>query len=176
VRTAIEVSDEEHVARALAGDVKAFEHLYRRHAGGVYAVCMRISVDPVRADELTQETFVRAWENLSGFRGESAFEHWIRKIAVNTSLVALRSLRRRGSWEVLSEDIEAYASTQDGRHSNIDLEKAIGSLPPQARAVLVMHDVEGYRHEEIARLMNIATGTSKAQLHRARKLLREALL
>jgi len=174
-KTGVDTSDGELVERAQGGDVRAFERLYRRHSGRVYGVCLRIAADPVRASDLTQETFVRAWKNLGSFRGESPFEFWLRKVAVNSALVALRSNRRRRRWEVLTDEIDEPSVGHDGRGTTIDLETAIAALPDQARAVLVLHDIEGFQHDEIARQMNIATGTSKAHLHRARKLLRAAL-
>jgi RNA polymerase sigma-70 factor, ECF subfamily len=170
-----EVSDEGLVDQARGGDTRAFEYLYRRHVARVYAVCLRLAADPVRAEESTQEAFVHAWEHLAAFRGESPFEHWICRIAVNTSLVSLRTRRRRGSWEALTDGVDHHPAASEKYGARIDLENAIAGLPPQARAVLVLHDIEGYHHEEIGTLMNIAPGTSKAQLHRARRLLREAL-
>lgn len=164
------------VRRAQQGDETAFEQLYRANVGRVYALCLRISGDPARAEELTQDVFVRAWEKLASYRGESAFFSWLYRLAVNVALADLRSERRRakGVWatEELPSDVAAKAVNPGAR---IDLERAIASLPPGARAVLVLHDIEGYRHGEIAELTGLAPGTSKAQLHRARRLLKEAL-
>ena len=173
--TLTDATDDGLIEQAIAGDARAFERLYRRHSARVYGLCLRISGDPVRASELTQEAFVRAWENLGSFRGERPFEFWLRKIAVNASLVSIRSARRRGRWEVVSDDMDEHGADHDGPAAGMDLEAAIAALPAQARAVLVLHDIEGFHHEEIAEQMNIAEGTSKAHLHRARKLLREAL-
>jgi len=165
------------VRRAQAGDRSAFEQLYREHAGRVYAVCLRISADAARAEELTQEAFVRAWEMIATFRGESEFFSWLYRLTVNVALSDLRSKRRRTQRVLVTDNLSPYDKT-DGATTQglaIDLENAIAALPAQARAVFVLHDVEGYRHEEIARLMNLSAGTSKSQLHRARKILREAL-
>ncbi len=170
-----DTSDGELVERARSGDVRAFERLYHRHVGRIYAICFRIAADPVRADELVQETFLKVWSNLQGYRGESPVEYWIRRIAVNCALVTLRTARRRGKWEVLTDDAEETDESHEIRAAAIDLEAAIASLPDRARAVLVLHDIEGFRHDEIAQQMNIAEGTSKAHLARARQLLREAL-
>ncbi len=171
------VDDEpDYVARARAGDVKAFEHLYRSHVGRVYAVCLRLTADPVRASELTQDAFVRAWERLESFRGDSAFSSWLHRLTVNVVLVAFRSQRRRTARIHTTDMPEQYDSPGTGLpDAGLDLEQAIAGLPAQARMVFVLHEVEGYGHAEIAELMEVAPGTSKAQLHRARKLLKKAL-
>lgn len=164
------------VRRAAAGDVEAYEDLYRRNVGRVHALCLRIARDRSEAEELTQETFVRVWERLGSFRGESAFSTWLHRVAVN---VVVAELRRRGRWRqrfVASGDAEpGVAAPAFPAGGDLDLERAIAGLPPQARLVFVLHDVEGYRHDEIAALAGIAAGTSKAHLHRARRQLREAL-
>ena len=165
------------IRRARAGDTAAFERLYRANVGRVYALCLRLAGDSVRAEELTQDAFVRAWEKLGSFRGDAAFSTWLHRIAVNVFLMSTRSEGRRSArLRVVGDSVEVESA---GRSSSpddgIDLEKAIGGLPEGARTVFVLHDIEGYQHDEIARLMNIAPGTSKSQLHRARKLLREAL-
>lgn len=165
--------------RARAGDVDAFEALYRENAPRVFALCLRMSADRRRAQELTQDVFVRAWEGLPSFRGDAAFTSWLHRIAVNVVLMGARADRRRVARVALAEDLEgdmgeglvAPVDVEQG----IDLERAIAKLPPGARRVFVLHDIEGYRHEEIARLTGTAEGTLRAQLHRARKLLMEAL-
>ena len=165
------------IRRAQAGDVTAFERLYRANVGRVYAVCLRLAADPVRAEELTQDAFVRAWEKLGSFRGDAAFSTWIHRIAVNAFLMSNRAESRRSSrLRVVGDPVEVETGGRlPAPEIGIDLERAIGGLPDGARAVFVMHDIEGYQHDEIAQLMNIAPGTSKSQLHRARRLLREAL-
>lgn len=165
------------IHRAQAGDTAAFERLYRANVGRVYAVCLRLAADPVRAEELTQDAFVRAWEKLGSFRGDAAFSTWLHRIAVNAFLMSNRTdSRRNARLQVVGDPIELETV---GRlpvsETSIDLERAIAMLPEGARTVFVLHDIEGYQHEEIAQLMDIAAGTSKSQLHRARKLLREAL-
>ncbi len=173
----------ELVQRAQDGDREAFERLYREHVGRVYAVCLRLCGDARRAEELTQDTFVRAWRKLRSFRGNSAFSSWLYRIAVNTTLGAHRSERRRLARVVGIADLagarESEAPEPVDQTSppglRLDLERAIGALPPGARTVFVLYDIEGYRHGEIAELTGLAVGTLKAQLHRARKLLREAL-
>jgi RNA polymerase sigma-70 factor (ECF subfamily) len=165
------------VRRAQNGDRAAFEQIYRENVGRVYAVCLRIVVNSTRAQELTQDVFVRAWEMIGTFRGESAFSSWLYRLAVNVVLVDLRSKRRRTARVMVTDDLSMYDQGHNlaAPGTTIDLERAIAALPEQARAVFVLHDVEGYQHGEIAALMGMAEGTSKAQLHRARKLLREAL-
>lgn len=165
------------VRRAQSGDVRAFEKIYRDHEGRVFAVCLRMIGDNSRAEELTQDVFVRAWEMLATFRGESALSSWLHRVAVNIVLVSIRSERRYQDRVRTVDDLEQFdrENSLSRPGESLDLEKAIARLPSQARAIFVLHDIEGYRHEEIAKSMGIAVGTTKAQLHRARKLLREAL-
>jgi RNA polymerase sigma-70 factor (ECF subfamily) len=164
------------VRRAQRGDLAAFEELYRATVGRIYAVCLRMSRDPHLAEELTQEAFLRAWQKLATFRAESAFTTWLHRIAVNVVLGhnrsrARRDERRQQEWE--GDELPLPAADEPG--TAVDLERAIASLPERARTVFVLHDVEGYRHREIASLAGMAVGTSKAQLSRARRLLRRAL-
>jgi RNA polymerase sigma-70 factor (ECF subfamily) len=167
------------VLRAQAGDAAAFRTLYEAHVGRVYALCLRLTGDPTEAAEHTQDAFVRAWERLDSFRGESAFSTWLHRLTVNEVLASRRADGRRGARVMLHEAPDTLArpasATPPATGTRPDLESAIAALPPGARAVFVLHDVEGYRHDEIAALQGIAEGTSKAQLHRARRLLREAL-
>ena len=168
---------DERIVRASAGDESAFEALYREHAGRVYALCLRLSGDSGRAAELTQDVFVRCWEKLGTFRGESAFGSWLYRLAVNVVWMTHRGDRRREDrvMPVAEPDAHERAGGVDGQGIGIDLERAIASLPEGAREVFVLYEVEGYRHEDIARMTGIAVGTSKAQLFRARRLLRERL-
>jgi len=164
------------VARARAGDPAAFERLYRREVGRVYAICLRMTADPARAEEHTQETFVRAWRKLDSYRGEGEFGPWLRRIAVNVVYSGGRSQGRRGDRERPLEQAPQDPPAVDGSPAvAVDLERAIAELPAGARQVFVLHDVEGYRHAEIAGMLELTAGTSKSQLHRARRLLREAL-
>lgn len=170
--------DETQVVRqAQARDLQAFERLYRQHVGRVHAVCLRMTANVTRAEEMTQKAFLTVWEKLPHFRGESAFSSWLHRIAVNTVLADLRAENRRRQRVFGTEDPTVFETAPRAPAAGIrlDLEQAIGELPPQARAVFVLHDVEGWQHDEIARELGVATGTSKAQLHRARKLLQEAL-
>jgi len=165
------------IQRAKAGDADAFRILYEGHVGRIYALCLRLAGDPAKAEELVQDTFVRAWDKLSGFRGESAFGTWIYRIAVNVAMADRRSTGRREARIGLTAEPDALAKPISTAEPalRLDLEQAIAGLPPRARAVFLLFDVEGYQHAEIAEMTGIAEGTSKAQLFRARRLLREAL-
>lgn len=164
------------VRRAQTGDHAAFSELYRAHAGRVYALCLRLEGDVQRAEELTQDVFVRVWERLASYRGESAFSTWLHRLAVNVVLGHRRSAWRRAKRVMTTADPTIYERADDVVPGTaIDLDGAISRLPPGARTVFVLHDIEGYTHEEIAGMADIAEGTSKAQLFRARRLLREAL-
>jgi RNA polymerase sigma-70 factor, ECF subfamily len=165
------------IRRAQERDMRAFEELYRAHVPRVYAVCIRMTANVTRAEELTQKTFVTVWEKLPLFRGESAFTSWLHRVAVNTVLADLRAEHRRTQRVFTTEDPGVFEtpSTPPPAGIKMDLEQAIAGLPPQARAVFVLHDVEGWQHNEIAEQLGVAVGTTKAQLHRARKLLQEAL-
>ncbi|MBK9978313.1 MAG: RNA polymerase sigma factor [Gemmatimonadetes bacterium] len=168
------------VARARQGESEAFEALYRSTAGRVFALCLRMSGDRERARELAHDVFVRAWEKLPGFRGEAAFSTWLHRLAVNVVLERQRGERRRQAHEEpgLDEDDETPAMRRVVRideGDRLDLEAAIARLPTNARTVFVLHEVQGYRHDEIAQAMAIAEGTVRAHLHRARRLLMEFL-
>ena len=163
------------VRRAASADVAAFETLYRRHHRRVHGVIVRlVGQAGARAEDLTQEAFVRAWQALPSFRFESAVSTWLHRLAVNTALMELRARRSRPLADD-DEDALGSLSTPDTAGRAVlgrDLERAVATLPPRARAVLVLHDVEGWKHEEIAEELGMAVGSSKAQLHRARGLLR----
>lgn len=166
------------VARAQQGDQAAFRVLYDAHVGRVFALCLRLTASRQEAEEHTQDVFVRAWERLESFRGESAFSTWLHRLAVNEVLQTRRSAGRRSARVTLVEDPEAWEQPTTAHHAAgaaPDLEAAIARLPGGARAILILYDLEGYQHPEIADLLGIAEGTSKAQLHRARRLLREML-
>jgi RNA polymerase sigma factor (sigma-70 family) len=173
--------DQDHglVRAASLGDAKAFEALYRKHSRRVYAVVWRLAGgQAARADDLVQEAFIRAWQALPAFRFESAFSTWLHRLAVNTALMQLR--KRAGGEDAETDDAllemlpDADSAGQRTRE-RLDLERAVATLPERARAVLVLHDIEGWKHEEIAAELGMAVGSSKAQLHRARKLLRARL-
>lgn len=162
--------------RAQRGDVEAFERLYRTHGPRVRALCLRLCADARRADEAAQDAWVRAWERLSSWRGESAFSTWLHRLTVNVVLTSFRAEKRRDARVTLDDDGEADAAAAAGDPGDaIDLERAIARLPRGARTVFVLHDVEGYQHAEIAAMTGLAEGTLRAQLWRARKLLMEML-
>lgn len=173
------ISERALVRAAMSGDVAAFEAIYRQHVGRVRGVILRlVGGHGGRADDLTQEVFVRAWQALPGFRFEAALSTWLHRLAVTTALMEMRRSRARpqdggdddGLWLVGVPD-----SAGDGTALTMDLERTVASLPPRARAVLVLYDIEGWTHEEIASELGMAIGSSKAQLHRARGLLRQRL-
>ena len=173
---------ESDVVQAAAGDRVAFERLYRQHVNRVFSLCARMVADRARAEELTQDVFVRAWEKLYLFRGESSFSTWLHRLTVNVVLNARKSEGRQRSRFEETDDESGGIDALPGvvgmplaPGDLLDLEAAIAKLPPGARRVFVLHDVEGYKHEEIAEMLGVTSGATKAQLHRARLLLREAL-
>jgi RNA polymerase sigma-70 factor (ECF subfamily) len=165
------------VHRAQQRDTDAFASLYRSHVNRIYALCLRMTADASLAEELTQQAFIGAWQKLPLFRGESAFGSWLHRLAVNTVLMAFRARSRLTARVMFTDDPAALESpiTPPPSGTRLDLEQAIAGLPPQARTIFVLHDVEGWQHNEIAEQLGLATGTTKAQLHRARNLLQEAL-
>ena len=167
------------VARAKLGDRAAFEKLYRRHRNRIFGLLWRLcGGDQTLAEDLLQEAFIRAWQKLDSFRGDSQFGTWLHKLSANVALSDRRSqLRRMKRETVLDETIERTATGAKDVHAGqrMDLEKAIAELPERARTVLVLYDIEGYSHAEIAEITGMAVGSSKAQLHRARSLVREEL-
>jgi len=161
------------VRRCVDGDERAFEAVYRATAGAVYGLCLRMTADEHLAVECTQRTYVQAWRNLSRFQGTSKLTTWLHRIAVNEVLGLGRKERTRAQMVSVSADRGAIPT---GDASGlIDLERAIALLPEQARRVFLLHGVYGYGHKEIARMLSIAEGTSKAHLHRARELLRNRI-
>ncbi|MBM5812972.1 MAG: RNA polymerase sigma factor [Gammaproteobacteria bacterium] len=166
------------VARARNGDTAAFEGLYRAHAGRVYGLCLRMMRRRDVAEDLTQEVFVSAWRSLPGFEGRSGFGTWLHRIAVNAALARDRSPRGRDEVSLTDEEgeqMEIGAEEAMDAATPIDLERAIATLPPGARDVMVLYGIYGYSHEEAAEMLGVAVGTCKAQLHRARHLLRERM-
>jgi RNA polymerase sigma-70 factor (ECF subfamily) len=165
----LETSD---VTLAARGDARAFQRLYEENVDRVFALARRM-VGHEHARELTQDVFVRAWQKLHTFRGEARFSTWLHRLAVNVML------SRRASFAIerqrfIADDqvLERVESRRSGREHAMDFEGAIAKLPEGARMIFLLHDVEGYRHEEIAAMLGVTTGTTKAQLHRARMLLR----
>jgi len=178
------VSEAEAIQRAKQGDAEAFEALYHLHKRRVYSLCLRMTANTVSAEEFTQEAFLQLFRKIGTFRGESAFSTWLHRMAVN---VVLMQLRKKGLPVVpLEETLETDEETHKkepgaddvrlaGSIDRIQLEHAIANLPPGYRAVFLLHDVEGYEHNEIAKIVGCSIGNSKSQLHKARMRLRDLL-
>ncbi len=168
-------SVEADVALAAGGDQSAFERLYRAHVSRIHSLTRRM-LGSHDADEVTQDIFVRTWQKLGQFRGDAAFTTWLHRLAVNVVIE-----RRRGyaiQRERMADDpavLELVPVPPARADLTVDFDHAIEQLPPGAREIFVLHDVEGYKHREIASMLGIATGTSKRQLHRARMLMRQYL-
>ena len=168
-------SGAELVTRACRGDTGAFEALYRQHVGRVYGLCLRMTGQAESAEDLTQDTFVNAWRSLPGYEGRSSFSTWLHRIAVNAVLAKRRGPQGRNEISMTDdagEQMEFEEQGAMGEATPIDLERAIEALPRGARDVMVLHGIYGYSHEEAAGMLGVAVGTCKAQLHRARHLMR----
>ena len=164
------------VALAQSGDSRAFERLYRLHVNRVHSLVRRMVPD-ADAEELTQDVFVRAWQKLASFRGESAFGTWLHRLAVNLMLEHRAGLGRdRTRWSQDEAAITDRPARRETIDEGLDMEDAVRQLPDGMRQVFVLYDVEGYQHDEIGTMLGISTGTSKSQLHRARMALRQLLL
>lgn len=163
------------VALAAAGDQQAFERLYRQHVARIHSLVRRMAGAQGDADEITQDVFVRAWQRLGTFRGEAAFGTWLHRLAVNVVLNWQKGVTRGRHRFDDAADVDMKPARRATPEHAMDLDDAIGQLPPGARQIFVLHDVEGFRHEEIAEQLGVTTGTTKAQLHRARMLLRGLL-
>jgi RNA polymerase sigma-70 factor (ECF subfamily) len=162
-------------ALAASGDASAFERLYRTHSARIHSLVRRM-LDADEADDLTQDVFVRAWQKLGTFRGESAFGTWLHRLAVNVVLARRKTLGvERGRFQAGDDPLEGVSGRRETPEISMDFEEALAKLPDGARQVFVLHDVEGYRHEEIARMLGVVPGTSKSQLHHARMALRRYL-
>jgi RNA polymerase sigma-70 factor, ECF subfamily len=179
-------TEAEAIRRAQAGDPAAFEFLYQLHSRRVYALCLRMVSNPADAEDLTQEAFLQLFRKIGTFRGESAFSTWLHRMTVNVVLMRLRkkSLPTDSLEETLEPDAENAGPKRDvgapdlrlsGAVDRVNLERSIDRLPPGYRTVFVLHDVQGYEHNEIADIMGCSVGNSKSQLHKARTRLRELL-
>jgi len=178
-KTDLSATETHWVDKARAGDQLAFEQLYRMHCDRIYGLCWRMcGGDRGLAEDMVQEAFVRAWNKLDLFKGDSKFGTWLHRLTINVVLsdrrIRVKRLRRE---QEFSDDIERVQVGDRDVFAGLrkDLEAAIAGLPERARTVLVLYDIEGYQHDEIAELTGMAVGSSKAQLHRARKLVQEAL-
>jgi RNA polymerase sigma-70 factor, ECF subfamily len=181
-----ELGEAEAIRRAQQGDAEAFERIYRLHSRRVYALCLRMVGNTAEAEDLTQEAFLQLFRKIGTFRGESAFSTWLHRLAVNVVLMRLRkkSLAETSLDEATEPDEEGGGPRKDiggpdlrlsGSVDRVNLERAVEQLPPGYRSVFVLHDVQGYEHNEIAVIMNCSIGNSKSQLHKARMRLRELL-
>ena len=178
------LSEAEAIERAKQGDEEAFEVLYHLHKRRVYSLCLRMTANTAAAEDLTQEAFLQLFRKIGTFRGESAFSTWLHRMAVN---VVLMQLRKKGlplvsleeTMETEEESPKKEPGAEDvrlaGSLNRLQLEQAIDDLPPGYRMVFLLHDVEGYEHNEIAEMVGCSIGNSKSQLHKARMKLRELL-
>lgn len=168
-------ADRLDAARAAEGDTTAFERLYHRHIARVHTLARRM-LGTEHADDAVQDVFVRAWQKLGLFRGEAAFGTWLHRLAINVILARRGDLGKQRARYIENEfAFERAEAPRVSNEARIDLEAALQKLPEGARQVFVLHDVEGFKHEEIAALLQVTAGTSKSQLHRARMVLREYL-
>jgi RNA polymerase sigma-70 factor (ECF subfamily) len=179
-------TEAEAIGRAQAGDAAAFEHLFQLHSRRVYALCLRMVGNPADAEDLAQEAFLQLFRKIATFRGESAFSTWLHRMTVNVVLMRLRkkTLPTDSLEESLEPDAESSGPKRDvgapdlrlsGAVDRVNLERSIEKLPPGYRTVFILHDVQGYEHNEIADIMGCSVGNSKSQLHKARTRLRELL-
>jgi len=167
--------DEDLIEFAKRGDADAVGRLYERHAARVYAIVRRLAGDDASAEDLAQEAWIRVFRALPNFRGDSRFTTWIHRIAVNVALYGERRRKRRGEVVFLTPHLAESGADPSRPLLRMEIERAIDTLPAGMRRVLVLHDVEGYKHEEIAEMLGIAPGTCKSQLFKARAKLRELL-
>lgn len=181
-----ELTEAEAIRRAQQGDAGAFERIYRLHSRRVYALCLRMVGNTAEAEDLVQEAFLQLFRKIGTFRGESAFSTWLHRLAVNVVLMRLRkkTVAVTSLDEQSEPDEEASGPRRDygaldlrlsGSVDRVNLERAVRQLSPGYRSVFVLHDVQGYEHNEIAALMKCSIGNSKSQLHKARMRLRELL-
>ncbi len=174
-------TDLELAQASAAGNEWAFETIYRSHVRKVYSICLRMLGDPLDAEEVTQDVFIRLFQKIGTFRGDSALSTWLYRLAVNTALMFLRHKQRQLKYEANGGLSPMPGSAPPGSRRDglwldrIALERAIARLPPGYRTVFVLHDIEGYQHEEIAQMLGIAVGTAKSQLHKARLKMRQLL-
>ncbi|MDT5272062.1 MAG: hypothetical protein QOH49_4248 [Acidobacteriota bacterium] len=177
----VRASDYALAQRAAQGDVQAFEELFRLHRRLVYGLSLRMTQDVAEAEDVTQEVFVLLFRKIGGFRGEANFTTWLHRLTVNQVLMRFRKNKSRREDALEDEELQPHESVRMNSPKasqlidRITLESAIAQLPPGYRAAFILHDVEGYEHEEVARILGCAVGTSKSQLHKARTKLRKLL-
>ena len=180
-KTETPVTDHALARSAAQGDMSAFEELYQRHNRRVYSICLRMTHNVSEAEDLTQEAFIQLFRKIGSFRGESAFTTWLHRLTVNQVLMHFRkrSVKSERTTEEGETPVQIVRGTENPNRmpvlDRISLDSAIRQLPPGYRKVFLLHDVEGHEHEEIARMLGVAVGTSKSQLHKARMKLRRLL-
>lgn len=167
---------------AAMGDMEAFERIYRRYHARIYGLCLRMIKNASQAEDLVQEVFIQLFRKLHTFRGESSFSTWLHRLTVNQVLMYFRKPLVRTEWQSDEEQpglLRAAPGTENANRmsvlDSISLNEAINKLAPGYRLIFLLHDVEGYEHEQIAHMLGCATGTSKSQLHKARIKLRHLL-
>ena len=177
-------NEAELIERAKEGDAQAFQALYDKHRRRVYSLCLRMTANTAEAEDLTQEAFLQLYRKIGTFRGESAFSTWLHRLSVNVVLMQLRkkslpvvSLEEttQGEEDTPKKDFGADDLALAGSIDRLQLQKAVDDLPPGYRTIFVLHDVEGYEHNEIATIVGCSIGNSKSQLHKARMKLRDLL-
>ena len=178
-------NEAEAIEKAKQGDAKAFQALYDRHKRRVYSLCLRMTANTAEAEDLTQEAFLQLYRKIATFRGESAFSTWLHRLSVNVVLmhlrkkslpvVSLEGTTQTGEEDTPKKDFGAEDLALAGSIDRLHLQKAVDDLPPGYRTIFVLHDVEGYEHNEIAQIVGCSIGNSKSQLHKARMKLRDLL-
>ncbi|HEY6945799.1 MAG TPA: RNA polymerase sigma factor [Candidatus Acidoferrum sp.] len=186
-RQLCELPEAKLIQLAQRGDAAAFERLYRQHSARVYALCMRMLRNPDEAEDSTQEVFLHVFRKIQGFRGASAFSTWLHRVAVNTVLMRLRGSKLAKSAIVENTEVTDESGMAkrelggpdlrlEGYIDRVAIEKAMKQLPPRCKLMFVLYDIQGYAHNEIAKLLGCSVGNAKSQLHKARKRLRKLLL
>ncbi|HUO16515.1 MAG TPA: sigma-70 family RNA polymerase sigma factor [Verrucomicrobiae bacterium] len=184
-RQASGFNEADAIERAKQGDAEAFQALYDRHKRRVYSLCLRMTANTAEAEDLTQEAFLQLYRKIATFRGESAFSTWLHRLSVNVVLmhlrkkslpvVSLEETTQAGEEDTPKKDFGAEDLALAGSIDRLQLQKAVEDLPPGYRTIFVLHDIEGYEHNEIAAMVGCSVGNSKSQLHKARMKLRDML-
>jgi len=184
-RQSVDVNEADAIERAKLGDAQAFQTLYDKHKRRVYSLCLRMTANTAEAEDLTQEAFLQLYRKIATFRGESAFSTWLHRLSVNVVLmhlrkkslpvVSLEETTQGGEEDAPKKDFGAEDLALAGSIDRLHLQKAVDDLPPGYRTIFVLHDVEGYEHNEIATIVGCSIGNSKSQLHKARMKLRDLL-
>jgi RNA polymerase sigma-70 factor, ECF subfamily len=184
-RRATEFNEAGAIERAKQGDALAFQELYDKHKRRVYSLCLRMTANTAEAEDLTQEAFLQLYRKIGTFRGESAFSTWLHRLSVNVVLmhlrkkslpvVSLEETTQPGEEDTPKKDFGAEDLALAGSIDRLQLQKAVNDLPPGYRTIFVLHDIEGYEHNEIAGIVGCSIGNSKSQLHKARMKLRDLL-